>query len=174
MMNKGKKTELLMEKYREESPKLAIIIMIVSVVLIGAPLTMANKRIGDEGQRAADVSKYAQLAQQLNAKMALVLSNFKRGVVNEDRLRESDTIGSRGPTLITPHITPTNVSEDDDPNKLDIKLSAIYWNEKDPLVTIDNENYRVGDKVNGFTILEISKTSIIPRNPAGEIVTKNF
>ena len=61
-----------------------------------------------------------------------------------------------------------------DPDELDLKLTAIYWNPHDPLVTINDENYRVGDKVNGFTILEIRKTEIVFRSPAGEKIVKYF
>ena len=175
MKKNGIKTEALSEMYREESPRPAFIIMIVAVVLVGAPLALANKRIGDDGQRAADVSRYAQLAQKLNANVTVVLNALKKGIVSENKLKDSSVPGSKGPTLVTPLITPTNAGESDqDPNQLDIKLRAIYWNPHDPLVTINDENYHVGDKVNGFTILEIRKTEVVFRSPAGEKIVKYF
>jgi hypothetical protein len=143
--------------------------------LVGAPLALANKRIGDDGQRAADVSRYALLAQKLNANVSVVLTVLKKGVVSESHLRESGALGSKGPTLITPHLTPTSVGDSDkEPGSDDLKLSAIYWNPSDPLVTINDDNYREGDKVNGFTILEIRKTEIVLRSPTGEKIVKYF
>lgn len=174
MKKKGVKPEILSEMYREESPKPAVITMIVAVALVGAPLALANKRIGDDGQRAADVSKYAQLASHLNDNVVVVLNALKKGIVNESKLKESGTLSNKGPTLITPDLAPTNMNEESDPNALEFKLSAIYWSPRDPLVTIDNENYNEGDKVKGFTILEIRKTEVIFRSPAGETVIKRF
>ncbi len=175
MKKLNKTSESLPEVYREESSRPAVIIMIVIVALIAAPLALANKRIGDDGQRAADVSKYAKLAKQLNANVTVVLEALKRGVVKESALKETSVLGQSGPTTIIPPVTPTNLNESSgNPNELEIKLTAIYWNPRDPLVTIDGENYYVGDKVKGFTILEIRKTEVVFRSPAGEKIVKYF
>lgn len=56
----------------------------------------------------------------------------------------------------------------------ELKLSAIYWNPSDPLVTINDENYRVGDIVNGYKILEIRKTEVLFINSQGEKSVKQF
>jgi hypothetical protein len=175
-MRKMKKpAEPLSEMYREESPKPAVVITVVIVALIAAPLALANKRIGDDGQQAADVSKYSLLARQLNANVTVVLDALKRGVVKESTLKDSGVLGQKGPTTIIPPVTPTNLNESSgNPNELEINLTAIYWNPRDPLVTIDNENYYVGDKVKGFTILEIRKTEVVFRSPAGEKIVKYF
>jgi hypothetical protein len=175
MKKKSSKQDVLSEMYREESPRPAIIIMVVAVALVAAPLALANKRIGDDGQRAADVSKYALLAQKLNANVSVVLTAFKKGIVSESHLRESGVLGNRGATVIIPDRMPKKMGESDkDPGNDDLRLSAIYWIPGDPLVTINDENYREGDKVEGFTILKIGKTEVELRSPAGEKIVKKF
>lgn len=55
-----------------------------------------------------------------------------------------------------------------------VKLNAIYWNPKDPLVTIDDENYRTGDMVNSYRIIEIREAEVVFSSPQGEKVVKYF
>lgn len=156
--------------YAEESSILAIIITLVVIALVGIPLGLYNKRIGDEGSRSADVSNYSALAIQVNGTVRVVRQLLKKGVVDEVLLAETKV------TLITPGVVPTNLDEvaSDNAGKLNVKLSAIYWSSHDPLVTIDNENYRVGDKVKGFTITEIRKTEVVFRSPFGEKTVMYF
>jgi len=174
MKKKGITDAPLSETYREESTKPAVIIMIAAVLLVGTPLALANKRIEDDGQRAADVSRFAQLANKLTDSVTLVFNTHKKATVSDSTLKDNGMLGRKGPTLITPDIKPTEMNESRDPNALDLKVSAIYWNPHSPLVTIDGENYREGQKVKGFTILKIGKTEVLFRNPAGENVKKNF
>lgn len=175
MKNSVNEKGILPNGYREESPRLAVLVTIVAVILVGAPLAFANKKIGDEGSRAADVSKYDQLAKKLTGNIAVVREILEKGVVEESVLIEGGIIAAKGPTLIIPPVSPTNVNESsEDPNTLNITLSAIYWSPRDPLVTIDNENYHVNDKVKGFLILEIRKTEVLFRSPSGEKVVKYF
>lgn len=167
-------TEKSIEGYREESPRMAVVVTVLAVVLIGAPLALANKKIDDEGARAADISKYSKLVQAVDNNVQMVQNVLEKGVVKESVLA-AGTLLSKGTTLITPHIVPTNLNESTrDPNDLDIKLSAIYWNPKDPLVTINGDNLHVGDRIKGFTILEIRKTEVVFRSPTGEKVVKYF
>jgi len=175
-MNKSLKlTEKTTEGYREESPKTAIMITVFSVILVGAPLAYANKKIDDQGSRAADTSRYAKLTSKIEQNVGYVKEVLGKGVVREAILSKTGILANRGTTLITPNIVPTNLSEaTKNQNDLDVVLSAIYWSAADPLVTIDDENYHVGDKVNGFTILEIRKTEVVFRSPAGEKVVKYF
>ena len=159
--------------YREEPPRLAIAITLVAVILVGIPLGVFNKKIVDEGSRSADVSKYTALAMQVNGTVKVVREMLEQGVVSDVALS-----GVTAPSvkLIVPQVNPTNMQEaaDQDPNKLNVKLSGIYWSERDPLVSIDGENYRVGDKIHGFTILEIRKTEVVFRSPLGEKIVKYF
>jgi hypothetical protein len=159
--------------YCEESPRLAIIITVIVILLVGVPLGLLNKKISDEGSRDADVSLYADLANKVGVNVRVVGEMLEKGVVDVVALA---AVAAPKVTLITPDINPTNMQEaaSQDPNKLNVTLSAIYWNPSDPLVTIDNENYRVGDKVKGFTILEIRKTEVVFRSPLGDKVVKYF
>lgn len=175
MKNIIKGPESLMNAYREESPRLAILVTVVVVVLVGAPLALANKKIGDEGASAADISKYAQLANTIDENVAVVRRVLENGVVKEATLVAGGILAPKGTLLITPKVVPTNANEStQNPNSLNIKLTAIYWNPNDPLVTIDDDNYHVGDKIKGFTILEIRKTEVVFRSPGGEKVVKYF
>ena len=159
--------------YREESPRLGIIIALVVVAAVGIPLGLLNKKISDEGSQAADVSRYTGLADKVGGNVRVVREMLEKGVVDVVALA---AVAAPRVTLITPDVTPTNMQEaaNQDPNKLNVKMSAIYWNPHDPLVTIDNENYRVGDKVKGFTILEIRKTEVLFRSPLGDKIVKYF
>lgn len=159
--------------YREESSRLAVIIAIVILALVVIPLGLLNKKISDEGSRAADVSIYTALAAKVDGNVRVVREMLEKGVVDMVALA---AVAAPKVTLITPDINPTNLQEaaDQDPNKLNVTLSAIYWNPTDPLVTIDNENYRAGDKIKGFTILEIRQTEVVFRSPLGDKIVKYF
>lgn len=109
----------------------------------------------------------------LGGNVRLVRAILEKGVVDVVALA---AVAVPVITLITPDIDPTNMQEaaSRDPNKLTVKLSAIYWNPRDPLVTIDNDKYRVGDRIKGFTILEIRKTEVVFRSPPGDSSVKYF
>ncbi|MBW2514684.1 MAG: hypothetical protein JRE21_08970 [Deltaproteobacteria bacterium] len=159
--------------YCEESARLAIILAIILVVLAGIPLGLLNKKIADEGSREADVSLYSRLAGMVAGNVNIVRGMLEKGVVDVAALAAA---AAPRVTLITPDVSPTNLQEaaNQDQSKLDIKLNAIYWNPRDPLVTIDNENYRTGDSVKGFKILEIRETEVVFRSPLGDKVVKYF
>jgi len=169
----NKEVSLVAVGYREESPRLAIIIAMAVVAVVGLPLGLFNKKIADEGFRAADVSLYTGLADRVGGNVRVVREILEKGVVDKVALA---AVAAPRVTLITPDINPTNLQEaaDQDPNKLNVELKAIYFSTKDPLVTIDNENYRVGDKVKGFTIIEIRRTEVVFRSPLGDKIVKYF
>jgi len=161
--------------YCEESPRLAIIIAMAVVIMVGIPLGLLNKKISEEGFRAADVSIYTGLAERVGGNVRVVREMLENGVVDVAALA---AVAAPKVKLITPDINPTNMQEaaNQDPNKLNVKMQAIYWSPRveDSLVTIDNENYRVGDKIHGFTIMEIRKTEVVFRNPLGDKIIKYF
>ncbi len=170
-----KESEPLVGTYREESPKTAVFATVAAVILIGTPLSMANKKIETEGARTADISRYSKLAQKIDDNVGIVKDVLDKGVVDEKILATGGIVASKGTTLITPRVMPTNVNEStDDPNVLNVNLSAIFWNQSDPIVTIDNENYHVGELIKGFKILEIRKTEVLFRSPTGDKVVKYF
>jgi hypothetical protein len=113
------------------------------------------------------------LAGMVAGNVTIVRGILEKGVVDMAALAAA---AAPKVTLITPDLSPTNLQKgaDQDQSKLDIKLNAIYWNPSDPLVTIDNENYRMGDTIKGFKILEIRETEVVFRSPLGDKVVKYF
>jgi hypothetical protein len=160
-------------EYREESVKPAIIAAFVAVLVIALPMGWMIHEIGDEGVRASDISHYNSLATQVDGNVSVI-----RKILASDAVSERELAGvTAAPmvTLITPDIVPTNLNEaSQSKNELKVTLKAIYWNPHDPLVTIDNENYRIGDKVDGFKIKEIRKTEVVFMSPMGDTVVKYF
>ena len=161
-------------EYREESVKPAIITMLVAVVAVALPLGWMIHKTGDEGIRVADISRYKALATLVDGNVATIRKILANDVVDDDAL--SGVAAAPVVTLITPDIGPTNLDEaaQNTAKQLDVELKAIYWNPRDPLVTLGDENYRVGEKVQGFTIMEIRKTEVVFRSPLGETVVKYF
>lgn len=161
-------------EYREESPKLALVIMLIVVVLIALPLGWMIRDIGASGFKAADTTKYSTLAKSVTEDIVAV-----RNMIENELADEKIVIGiASAPmvSLITPDIGPTNMEEaaSVDNGELDVVLKAIYWNPREPLVTIGTENYTVGEKVQGYTIKEIRKTEVVFLSPVGETVVKYF
>ncbi len=172
-----KKVKLLDQsplEYREESLKPSVIIALVAVIAIAMPLGWMIQKIGDEGVRAADISQYNNLATLVDGNVSVIRTILASDMVDEQAL--AGIIAAPIVTLITPEIVPTNQSEaaQVDKNELNVKLKAIYWNPRDPLVTIGSENYRIGDRVNGFKIKEIRKTEVVFLSPIGDTVVKYF
>lgn len=160
--------------YHEESVKPVLLMLIVVVGLIALPLGWFIYNDMEQGTLSSDVSNYSVLAEELQIKAEAVQDMLKSEAVDETMLTQVSTAPKV--TLITPDIAPTNVDKtaSQDTGILDVKLKAIYWNPVDPLITIGDENYRVGEKINGFTIVEIRKTAVIFRSPLGEQVVKYF
>lgn len=161
-------------EYHEESSRPAIFATLVVVALIAAPLAWANLKIEEEGTQAADISEYTSLASQLTGKIVTLRTIIEQGVL-EDAELENNTIEIRNVPFIIPDSIPTNVvAVVEDPNAMNFRMSGIYYNTHDPIVTIDGENMHEGETIKGFKILEIRKNSVIFRSPLGETVIKNF
>jgi hypothetical protein len=167
------KGENIDSAYREETVTSSIYVLLVALVVVAAPLGWLTHRIGAEGLKAADVSRYSSLTVQVAQKVKVAQAMLEQESMDEAVVAE---IVAPSVRLITPDIAPTNIEEVamQDPEKLDIELNAIYWSPRDPLVTIDDESYRVGDKIKGYTIVEIRKTEVIFKSPLGETVIKYF
>ena len=166
--------QLSVQEYQEESVKPALIAMIVAVVVVTLPLGWMIHKIGDEGFSSTEISKYTGLAMLVDRNVMNVHKILENDVVDEDIL--SGVSVAPMVTLITPNIGPTNMGESagQSGKQLKVKLKAIYWNPRDPLVTIGDDNYRVGEKIQGFTITEIRKTEVVFRSPLGDTVIKYF
>jgi hypothetical protein len=173
MTKKVNLLDQLQLEYREESVKPAMVTALVAVMAIAFPLGWVIHKIGDAGGRAANISKYNDLASLVDGNVAVIRKVLANDVVDEREL--TGVAAAPVVTLITPDITPTNMGEAaQNKNELNVKLKAIYWNPRDPLVTIGDENYRIGDKVEGFKIKEIRKTEVVFMSPMGDTVVKYF
>ena len=172
MIGLTKRTSGAEAGYSEERPRLAIIITFAAVVLVGMPLGLFNRKIANDGSRSADVSSYTALTAQVNGTVTVVRDILEKGIVSDVAL-----IGMASPTvkLIVPDVSPSNMKEaaGQNGNKLDINLTGIYLS-RNPIVGIDGEHYRVGDKVHGHTIMEIRETEVVFRSPLGEKVVEYF
>ena len=158
--------------YREEPVKPAIYTMLIVVTIVAAPLGWLNQKIGAEGFKVADTSRYQDLVRGVDRDVQMV----NRMLVNEtlDEKIIQNTI-SPGVKLITPDIMPTNMGEAAaQDTTYEIKLSGIYWSRSDPIVTIDGENYHVGDNVKNHRIVEIRQTEVVFEDPMGEKVVVYF
>ncbi|MEE9369730.1 MAG: hypothetical protein V3V05_12850 [Pontiella sp.] len=174
MRNQANTMEHLSIEYQEESIKPAIIVMLVAVVIVSLPLGWMIHKISDQGVRIADVSRYQNLALLVDSNVSTIRKILANDVVDDRVL--SGVAAAPLVTLITPNISPTNRDEAAHSNtkNLDVELKAIYWSPRDPLVTLGDENYRVGEKIQGFTIAEIRKTEVVFKSPLGDTVVKYF
>jgi hypothetical protein len=168
----GKKKTLTVPEYREEPVKPAIYTMLVVVVIIAAPLGWLNQKIGAEGFKVADTTSYQGLISDVRRDVRTIES-----ILNNELVDEKILIGATVPvvTLITPDIGPTNAEESVGQNtSFEVELSGIYWSSRDPIVTLDGENYHVGEQIKGHKIIEIRKTEVVFESPTGDKIMKYF
>jgi hypothetical protein len=168
----GKNKTLTVPEYREEPVKPAIYIMLVVVTLIAAPLGWLNQKIGTEGFKAADTVSYQNLISEVRRDVRTV-----ERILNNELVDEKVLIGATVPvvTLIIPDIGPTNAEESVGQNtNFEIELSGIYWSTRDPIATLDGENYHVGEMIKGHKITEIRKTEVVFESPMGEKIVIYF
>lgn len=170
MIGKNKVETDAMNEYREVRVKPSIYTMLVAVTIVAAPLGWLNQKIGAEGFRIADTTQYRNLVDGVGRDVKAV-----QRMLDSERMDEVALKGVPVVTLITPDIMPTNMGEAVQSNgKLNIELSAIYWNSHDPIATINGENYHVGEFINGYKIIEIRKTEVVFEDPMGEKVIIYF
>jgi hypothetical protein len=173
MIGQKKKDYNTSDEYREVAVKPAVYTMLAVVIAAALPLGWLNLRIGEEGSKIADTTRYSELVAVVNRDLKTVQNMIASARVDERSLK-----GSLAPavTLITPDILPTNLDEASrqDASKFNIELNGIYWSPVDPIVTINDENYKVGDLVQGYRILEIRKTEVVFEDPMGEPIIKYF
>ena len=159
--------------YQEVPVKQSIYTMLAVVAVAALPLGWLNLRIRAEGNRVADISRYAAVVAAVNQDLESIRAALAHAHVDEKKLK-----GSLAPTvtLITPDVLPSDMDEASrqDGSNLKINLSAIYWSPVDPIVTINDENYRVGELIQGHRIIEIRKTEVVFEDPMGEKVVKYF
>jgi len=169
MIGKTKAKADAATEYREVPVKPAIYTMLIVVAAVAAPLGWLNQKIGAEGFEIADTTQYQNLVAVVDQDVKMV-----RRMLDNERIDERELRGTMAPvvTLITPVIMPTNMGEAAAQNSgaFKIELSAIYWNSHDPIATINDENYHVGEVIQGHRIIEIRETEVVFEDPMGEKV----
>lgn len=170
MIGKNKSAPGSGQPYREEPVKPAIYTMLVIVGIVALPLGWLNQKISAEGSKVADTSRYQELVKTVT-----------QDVVSVQRMLDSETVGQKvlkgtaGPqvSFFRPDVPRTN--EDDivmqDSAKFKIELSGIYWG-KNPIATINGDNYHTGETVMGHRIIEIRKTEVVFEDPMGQKAVK--
>ena len=69
--------------------------------------------------------------------------------------------GIRDPFIPSDANMPVKIEKDDNIlSNLNLKLEGIMWDPRDPYVIINDEILRVGDELEGVTILKIDKESV--------------
>ena len=169
-MNKVKSNTA--HEYREVQVKPAVYTMLIVVAAVAAPLGWLNQKIGAEGFEVADTTQYQNLVAAVGRDVNTVEQMLNHELVDERELK-----GGMAPviTLITPDIMPTNMGEAaQDNGRFKIELSGIYWSAKDPIATINGENYHIGEAIQGHRIVEIRKTEVVFEDPMGDKIVKYF
>ena len=173
MIGKNKANAGVASEYREVSAKPSIYTMLIVVVVVATPLGWLNQKIGAEGFRIADTTRFQNLVAVVGEDVKTVQRMLDNELVDKKELT-----GAMAPvdTLITPDIMPTNMgeAEQQEPSMFKIELNGIYWSVHDPIVTINDENYHTGEVIQGHTIIEIRRTEVVFEDPMGDRLVKYF
>ncbi len=173
MKNKRKAEAVdLTADYREESLKGPLLTAVAAVFLVGVPLGFWIQRINVAGLRAADVSKYDALVQSVEGRIKVV------NTMLQNNTQDIAVINSAKKTAVVTLIVPEPLAVEEEQQAeiamsapLRVSIDGIYWSSASPLVGINGETYREGDRVKGHTIIEIRKTNVRFRDDLGnEIV----
>jgi hypothetical protein len=173
MIGRKKEKSAAESEYREVAVGPAVYTTLVVVAIVAIPLGWLNMKIGAEGSRVADTSEYRKLVAGVSRDVVMVENMLENAQVDPRVLK-----GAMAPavTLITPDILPSekNPNAKQKDTQLDVELTGIYWARSDPIVTIDGENYHVGERIQGHRIVEIRATEVVFEDPMGKKVVKNF
>lgn len=158
-------------EYHEVPVKSSVYTMLIVVAAVAAPLGWLNLKIGAEGSRGADISRYSDLLAVVNRDVDTV-----QRILDHEQMDEKVLKGSlaKVPQWISPDDKDLPVNRKDTPKlkpgNLKIELSGIYWSLTDPIATINDENYHVGDQIQNHKIIEIRKNKVLFEDPMGEII----
>lgn len=171
MIGKHKTKAAAAGEYHEVPVKPAVYTMLIVVALVAAPLGWLNLKIGAEGSKGADISRYSDLVAVVNRDV-----NTVQRILDHEQMDEKILKGSlaKVPQWISPDDKDLPVNRNNSPKQnsgnLKIELSGIYWSPTDPIATIDDENYHVGDQIQNHKIIEIRKNAVVFEDPMGETI----
>jgi hypothetical protein len=157
--------------YHEENIRVPLVVTILILVMVAAPLVYWILKINEEGTRSTNVSKYNVLLAAVGTDLKTVDAMVRN---DADELAAINAASKKQKvTLIVPEVV---IVEDrkEAPKKqqgtLAAELEGIYWSPNNPLAGINGETYRVGDKIQGYEIVRIGKTSVQFQGEDGTIV----
>ncbi|MDF7808433.1 hypothetical protein P4E94_13345 [Pontiellaceae bacterium B12219] len=157
--------------YKEESIKIPAGVTVVLLVLICIPLLLWILRINEEGARATNTAKYDAMVAKVQNDAQTVDALLRNDAAELEAMRAA----KEAVTLIVPEIV--IVEEKKEPEKigaLKVNIDGIYWSPKNPLVSIGDETYRIGDVVQGYEIVRINKTTVHFQAPDGTLVVQDM
>ncbi len=157
--------------YREESVGIPVLSTVLVLVLVAAPLFWTLVRINRDGVKSTDISRYEGLAQAATLTVQTVDAMLRNDEAELAAIRAGQSPDKV--TLIIPEIEIKEIAPHNK-TKLDVGLINIYWDVANPLVGIEGDTYGVGDKVQGYEIINILKTKVYFRGPDGKTVIKDI
>ena len=158
------------EDYREETVRMPAVLTLLLVTLIAAPLVYWMIQINQEGTRTANVSQYTVLVEALDSNVKTVDALLRDDTEELAAIREASK-NEEVPLLVSNIIIIEEELETPKPKEsLDVKLDGIYWSPSNPLVGLNGDTYRIGDKIQNYEIIQIGKSKVRLHGPDGEIV----
>lgn len=164
----------LMTNYREEGVRGALIITAVILLIIALPLGLWIVKVNKEGIAAADVTRFNALVKLVDTDVQSVGAMLRNDTEALDAMKAS----RKKPviTLVVPEIliVENERNNSSGPNPLTVELEGIYWSPRNPLVGIDGETYKIGDVIDGYEIVRITKTGVQFQSEDGNIVVRDM
>jgi hypothetical protein len=158
--------------YKEESVKIPVAIAVLLVILISVPMVLWILKINDEGTRSADVTSYETLIRKVNQDVRTVRAYMSNDAAELESIRNSQK--NMVVTLIVPEVVIIDEKKEQTIQPLKADLDGIYWSPSNPLVSINDETYRIGDIIQGYEIIKIDKTVVHFQASDGTIVLKDM
>lgn len=158
--------------YKEESVRVPVIITIIILALIITPLVLWIMRIDDAGTRAANVSKFDSLIGSVQQDVRAVRAFLDNNTDELEAMRNAQQ--EQVVTLIVPEVIIVDEQKEQRIDPLKVDLEGIYWSPNNPLVSINEETYRVGDIIQGYEIIQIGKMAVLFQSPDGTVIEKDM
>ncbi|MDF7799997.1 hypothetical protein P4C99_11025 [Pontiellaceae bacterium B1224] len=163
----------VMPEYKEESVKIPVAITMVLLLLVCTPLVLWIIKINDEGSRATDISQYNALVSKVNNDVRTVDAILRNDAEELEAIRSAQR--TQVVTLIVPEVVIIEERAGAAKAKpLNISLDGIYWSPNNPLVSIGDETYRIGDVLQGYEIIGINKTTVQFQAADGTLIVKDM
>ncbi|HEY5653689.1 MAG TPA: hypothetical protein VIR63_04900 [Pontiella sp.] len=159
--------------YQEEGLKVPVVIVMVVLCLIITPLGYWIYKTDQQGSQSSNAEKYDSIVRVVEADVAYV-----KEVLKGDKEEMKDFLEAKNSPIVALKVPETGSNEvsnmPGNPKVLNVSMEGIYWSSDNPLVGLGGETYRVGDKVQGYEITYIGKTSVEFKAPDGSKLVKEM